>query len=223
MPSSLVRLLAVLLLGLLFRGGTARAEAIDFSYSWTVLPGPVFTGTNPDSGNGLSTGSVIVTAAPPGSSSATLNSMLPAFIPSAEITTTSSANNPPDSFSTPFVLQLNLTDSLSGESASLLFAGTIAGELTATTSSLTSTFTLPAAQAAVLGGREYFVAIDPILANLPSPVVPTPALINARVLVNQAQGPIDENPVQEVPEPGALLLGMAALGGLAARRWWRRV
>ncbi|MFQ3594375.1 MAG: PEP-CTERM sorting domain-containing protein, partial [Gemmataceae bacterium] len=72
------------------------------------------------------------------------------------------------------------------------------------------------------GGREYFVAIDPILANLPMPGVPTPALINARVLVSQNEGqPID--PPFQVPEPGTLLLGAAALGGLAGRRWLRLV
>ena len=220
MQSMLVRLLGLTFLALAALGGPARADSIDFSYTWTVLPGPVFTGTNPESGNGMSTGSVVVTAAPAGTSTATLNSLSPAFIAGAEITTTSSATGLPDSFSTPFQLQLELTDTLSGQSTTMLFSGTIAGELTATTSTLTSTFTSPASQSAVLGGREYFVAVDPMLANLPIPGSPTPALINATVVVNDREG--GDTPIQETPEPGTLLLGAAALGGLAVRRWLRR-
>src|SRR5262245_7248939 len=87
--------------------GPPRQESIDFGYSWTVLPGPVLAG---------GTGSVALTAVPNGTSSAELGSPTPAFIPGVELSSTSSAVDKPDSFSSPFTMKLTLTDTLSGES-----------------------------------------------------------------------------------------------------------
>jgi hypothetical protein len=86
---------------------------------------------------------------------------------------------------------------------------------------LVSTFSTPHSQSATLGGFLYTVMIDPVLASLPVPGSQTPALLNARVMV-QSVGGDDENPIHETPEPGTLLLGAAALGGMMVRRVLRR-
>lgn len=219
-----VRLLVLAFLGLGVVLTPARAESIGFSYSWTVLPSPVFTGTNPDSGNGLSTGSIVVAVVPSGTATAELNALMPAFIPAATLSTSSSATGTPDSFSTPFQVQLQLTDEASGQMSTMNFAGTLAGELTATSSTLISTFSTPHSQGATLGGYLYTVMIDPVLASLPVPGSQTPALLNARVMVTSLgdTDPETESPIHETPEPGTLLLGAAAVGGLMLRRALRR-
>lgn len=182
----------------------ARGEFVDFSYSWSVQPSAVIPG---------GTGSVTLALAADGSSSVELGSLTPTPIPGATVTTTSSASDPPDSFNTNFSMKLHLTDTDSGASGDLTFAGTISGSLTATSSSLTSTFQNPMTQMLTLGNHVYSVTIDPTLINLPSPGSSAPALIDA--LVTASTKP---TPLPQAPEPTSLVLGATAILGLAARR-----
>lgn len=207
MTSSLARLLLLAACGLGLVP-TVQAEQIAFTYAWSVQPSPVFAS---------GTGSVTVIAAPNGPATYDTTSALPTYIPAAELTTTSSATSPPDTFNTPFNLKLTLTDTASSLSDELTFSGTLAGTLTMDSSTLTSTFSSPLTKTLILGDFTYSVTIGPTLVNIPGPGSSTPALIDARVTVER-----NDTPVQETPEPGSLLLGATAILGFAARRYWKR-
>src|SRR3954449_7888752 len=84
---------------------TVRAEFADFSYSWSVQPGPVIPG---------GTGSIQFALAPNASAQATIGAATQMLIPGATLTTTSSASpGEPDSYSNPFTLKLSLKDAAS--------------------------------------------------------------------------------------------------------------
>jgi hypothetical protein len=196
-------LAAALLLG----AGGARADFANFTYSWSTVPSPpVFPS---------GTGSVALALAPDGSSSAALGGGQVA-IPGASVTTASVAGGttPADHFNVNYALKLHLTDTGSAESADLSFSGTFAGDLTAASSTVTSTFHDPVTQQATLGGHVYSVTIDPTFSNVPAPNVPGSADVKALV---QAAGQVQ---AQQTPEPSALALTGLALPLLGAS--WRR-
>ena len=215
-----LRLLPLLTALVLLGAGQASAEMIDFGYSWSA-PTSVFTGTNPTTLDGKSTGSVALAVVDPGSASATPGSTTPTFVPGATLTTTSSATTVPDTFSSPFSMKLHLTDSASSMSGDLTFAGTLAGTLTRTTSQLNATLSSPFTQTLTLGGNVYAVTIDPTVVNLPVPGATSPAAIDARVTV-ASSGTVTPPPTHNTPEPSGLLLAGLGLPLLAAARRWRR-
>jgi hypothetical protein len=195
-------LLAALLVLAPLSAPAARADMINFGYSWTVQPSSVFAS---------GTGSVTLAANPAGTGQATLNSATTAQIPGANVTTTSSANSPAsDSFNTPFNMALQLTDNATQQSGTLTFSGSISGGLTASSSSLNVTFTQPFTQSLTLGQDTWTVSIRPTMLGLPIPGAPA-AQISALVSVSN---------VAETPEPSTLLLGGIACAGLGlfARR-----
>jgi hypothetical protein len=204
----MARLLLLTALGLGV-GASAHADPVDFSYSWAVLPTPAIA---------AGTGSVAFAAAS-GTASVELGSSNTVNIDGAELTTSSSAADPPDSFNAPFGLQLTITDTASGQSDDLTFSGALSGTLTATTSTLTSTLFNPLTQPLTLGDHVYSVTIGPSLLSLPAPGQAA-ALIRAQVTVTSAVP--ETPPVTETPEPGTLLLGATAALGLAARRLWKK-
>lgn len=203
--------LSLLLTALVLSPASAvRAESIDFSYSWSSMPSPVYPS---------GTGSVTFSASAPSTASAILGSQTATYIPGAELTSTSSATSPPDSFDTPFNLKLTLKDIASGQMGQLTFTGKLAGTLTSTSSTLTSTFDNPLMQPLTLGDHIYSVTIGPMLVNVPSPGS-AGALIDARITVaSNVIAPPPPPPVQETPEPGTLLLGATAVLGVLARRY----
>lgn len=201
-------LLALSLLGLLV-ATPARADTLDFSYAWSMLPSPVIPS---------GTGSVQFSLPADGTTSAEIGGTTPAVLPGATVTTTSSAETPPDVFNANFSMGLKL--GAGGETGSVTFAGSISGSLTATTSELKATFSNPTTQKLTLGDYEYTVTISPSLISIPAPGATTAALIDAQVLV--AKKVVNPPPPVDTPEPSALLLGATAVAGLAARRWLRR-
>jgi hypothetical protein len=211
MKSLTTPLIALAFIGLV-AASPARADMIAFSYSWEALPDSVIPG---------GTGSVHLTPSVPGTSSATLDGA-PNYITAAEVRTSSSATSPPDTFDTPFHLKLTLMDTASHESSTITFDGHIKGTLTATTSTLTSTFLNPVTQSRTLGGHLYTVTIAPSLANgqgpLPSPTAPA-ALFDARIQISTPSQD-GQGGNSQAPEPCSLLLGATALAGFAVRRWW---
>ncbi len=201
--------LPILLTALLVLGaGQARAEMIDFTYHWSVVPSAIITG-NP--GN---TGSVNVAAWPDPSTpvQAVLNSSTFTFIPAANVTTSSTAGGtiPPDVYDTTFSMKLTLTDSKSNQSGDLTFAANLQGTLTQTTSNLQVSFQDPLTKSISLGGNLYTVTINPAMFDAPAPTNTAPKQIFANVTVANA------------PEPSGLVLGATAILGLAGRRWLRR-
>ncbi len=206
----------LLALGLV-SAGSARAEMVGFSYHWASSPS-VVVGTNPSNitGNGISSGSVAFALAPAGSASSLLGGG-PTTIPGATLTTTGSAPlDAADSFASPFSMTLHLSDTASGTTGDLTFAGTVNGSLTISTSTLTADFASPLTQQLTLGGHVYSVTIDPAAAGIPPPGAATPGQINALVQVAAPPSP----PAAPTPEPPAVLLaGLAlALLGLACCR-----
>jgi hypothetical protein len=199
-----VRLLLPLAALVILGNERARADAIDFSYQWTVQPAilPGLPG---------STGSVLFSAAQPGTGQAMLGDITGATIPGATVTTTSSATNPADSFQGAFSMKLHLTDTLTNQSGDLTFTGSVSGTLTATQSSLTGTFDSPLSQTLTLGGHLYSVTIDELFHPQP-PGSPALVKISSNVTVNNPTKPTS------TPEPSSLVLGATAMLGLAIRR-----
>jgi len=195
----------------LLSASVARAEFADFSYSWSTSPSPpLFPG---------GTGSVALALAADGSASAAINGGA-TLIPGAAIITTSSAGGTtsPDHFNVAYSMTLHLTDTSSGQSDDLTFSGTLSGNLTSDSSTLTSTFDNPVTRHTTLGVHAYSVTIDPTLLNIPAPGSPTPAEINAQVKVH---GPPVLPPPFQTPEPSTLLLAVVALPLM--RAWRNRV
>lgn len=212
-----VRLLFLLTALVLLGENQARAEFVDYSYSWTVQPSAVIPG---------GTGSVTFAVVPDGTASSELGSATPTLLPGANITTTSSAVEVPDTFNSSLGMKLTLTDTASSSSGSLTFTGSITGTLTALQSNLLTTFSGPLTQTLTLGNHVYSVTIDPTTVSMPTPGSASQALVDALVTVSAASMPPPPPPPpptpHQTPEPSSLLLGMTAMAGLAARRFLRR-
>jgi hypothetical protein len=220
------------LVALLVLGATSslRADFMDWSYHWSITPGPVLTS---------GTGSVAMGLAQDGTGASS--------IPAATVTTTSSATDAaPDRYNVGYNLTLHLTDTPSNSSGALTFHGTIAGTVSADAAHLSNTFSSPTTESVKLGSHLYTVTINPSLMTLAAPGSTTPPQINALVSVTNATGNTPSPPqpptpqiqtpppssgtpggtVHSSPEPSSLALGMLASGwlGLAAlRRRFRAV
>jgi hypothetical protein len=193
----------------------ARAEMINFSYSWSMGSSSVY---------GAGTGSVAFSLKA-GGTAGYQPGPAPTRLEGATITTTSSAGGDvaPDSYSAPFALTLHLTDAASGQSGDLTFGATLSGTLTADSSALSVAFDKPPTRQLRLGGRLYSVTIDPSLVHVPAPGSSDPGSIDALVRVTpRAAASAQPPPVtQETPEPASLLTG-AVGAGLGALAWLRK-
>lgn len=203
--------LALVGLILVCGAGQVRADFVTFDSQWSIAPGAVLTS---------GTGSVSFALA--GSTTTTAETGVTTAIIAATITTTSSATQPPDTFSASFNLGLDLTSS--GQTGHLDFTGTITGQLTATSSTLTNTFNSNGPQVLKLGDYLFSVTINPVVANLPKPGAEAPVLVDAMITITKDSG---GSPPIDTPEPSSLVLGATALSltWLARRRrvWTRRV
>jgi hypothetical protein len=197
MKSLSVRFFPVFVALVLFGQGQARADLVDYSYHWSVAPSAVIPS---------GTGGVQIVLSSDGTTSSAVGAAN--SIPAATVSTFSAATNPPDNFNVSYDLKLHLTDKASGMAGDFDFAGSLSGQLTQSTSSLTSTFGNPT-QMITLGSHTYGVTIAPASLTLPAPGATPLAELKAIVKVEDA------------PEPSTLALGaMAAsvLGFVARRR-----
>jgi hypothetical protein len=181
-------------------GGSARADFIPWSYSWSADP-QVSNGTGgginffPTSGSNT------------GSQSMPNGVVLVAFAPNG--TDPQSLNN------APYNLSLHLTDTTSGTSADLPFSGTLSGDLLK--GSVVNAFTSPLTQTATLGGNLYTVTAG--FYNPPgAPGSGVQGSLGANVVVSAPGG----GPVVDVPEPGGLVLGGVAVLALGGWCWRER-
>jgi hypothetical protein len=212
------RILPISVAVLLFSTGLARAEFLNWTYSWSINPNPVI---KPDD---QATGGVTVALDAGGTgATASLIGMNQFLIRAAELTSTSSAEaDNPDSFDNVlYTLTLTLTDNSDGSSGNLNFNAGINGNLTSTTSTLTNTFSDPLTQQLTLQHHTFTVTVDPSQATLPAPGSAAPTLLDAFITVQETDVPVDP-PVAGVPEPTSFVLGSLAFSALGMGCWWKR-
>jgi hypothetical protein len=195
------RLLPIAAALLLFGASQARAEYMNWSYHWSISPGPVLSS---------GTGGVALALNPDGAGAST--------IPAASVTTTSAATTTPDNFNAGYDLTLALKDNQTNVTDNLTYHGTIKGTLTSTGSELTNTFSEPTTQQVFISGHTYIVTIAPTFVALGAPGA-TATLISANVSVLDGQGGVPV--VQSVPEPSTMLLAGLAMSSLLGASAWR--
>jgi hypothetical protein len=203
MSRSPARLAAVSLACLLLPAGLARADLINWSFSWS----PGAQTLHATSGTGTVKLSTV---------NGSIQSQSGDLTGLAAATVTFSPGNSLSHFSSvPFNLGLTLTDSASTHSGNLSFSGAVNGDLS---KSATPGVTLnsPAGGSLTLGGNVYTVALEYVPVPAPPGFVGVaPGFLFAQVTATSPQ---------TVPEPTSLVL--AGLGlpvvGLAAWRKRRR-
>jgi hypothetical protein len=199
-------------------GTSARADFINWTYSWTHTPTVVAA----DKGG---TGGVSLTNHQGGTGSGNSD------VVATQITTFSSATvNAPDHFTNKnYSLILDLTDSASHQSGMLTFNGTLNGTLSATSANIKNTFLGPLTQHLDLGGNLYTITIGPYAApGIPDAAQTGSIGAHISVLPESSQGGVSGGgsppPSHGAPEPSTLLLaglGLSALVLVGWRRWTR--
>jgi PEP-CTERM motif len=189
---------------LLLAAPAARADHAPWSYEWTPTAFEMASTTG--------AGAVNFTA---GSGTADGNSTVVAM--NLEAFSTADPSTPDTFVDASYAISIALTDTMSGESGSLSFAGLFNGSLSTGAVNIDNEFTGEPEQSLVLGGRTYTVTIGPYTA----PGVPgTPNLgaISASVAVT-GDGPAPPPP-NTTPEPSSLVLAALGVSSLGLR-WLR--
>jgi len=207
-----VSLFAGAVVALLFAGGSARANFVEWNYNWfpKVPASPPYKIL---SDNGES--EILLSNEDPGDAAGSSDLVAT----NIAVSSTATLGNP-DKFlaNGGFVLQLQLQDAASGESASLLFKGKFTGGLSKSNVGLKLDWTndgeFQSEYVVTLGGNTYTVSVGaytppgpPSNANLGS--------IGAHVEVTPGQ-------IQKSPEPSTMLLGCMGLAGMGLAGWRKR-
>ena len=202
MKSLSARLLATWIALLAVAASHSRADFLNWTYSSSASPPVVSVGANSPGGGG----SVQLTGFT--SAAGALSIPVVAY-------TTSAGTGVSFTGSLPYTLSLNITDSTTHDTGSLTFSGSIVGNLSPTSSTLTNTFTT--ASPLTLDGHVYTVSIAPV--NLAGPSSPQQNIL-ATVSVSNAGGggPHPSN----TPEPTSLVLSGLGFTFLGLGRWWKK-
>jgi hypothetical protein len=193
---------AALLLLLTF-SGSARADLIYWSYSWSRSPSQV-----PADSPG--TGYIALTDE--GLKNAVGNTDIVATNIKVHSTAPPSA---PDKFTNaPYTLSLYLMDQASGVNGTLAFTGIFNGTISALNSNIANAFTGLVTQTLILGDNKYTVTIGPYVP--PGP----PASTSSGSIGTHATVKV-ESIISEMPEPSTLILATAALPLLSLAVWSR--
>jgi hypothetical protein len=124
-----------------------------------------------------------------------------------------------------YKLALKITDSTTHDSGTLNFTGSIAGSLTATTSSLVNTLTPVTSKSLTLDGHTYTVTIRSVA--LAAPTSPQQDIFATVSVSNASTGGGGQNGggghpgVQGVPEPTSLLLAGLSVSLFGLANHWR--
>jgi hypothetical protein len=196
-----------------------RADYMNWSYTLGLNNGPTYT-----------SGSSVVSfalnpAKTPGAATIAVGNL-----------STNSSSLSTDSFSAPYNLGLTLTDNATNASGTLMFHGTLAGNLGPTTSTLTNVISDPA-ERLTLSGHVYAVSLPGTTPISAPDKVPTALSAQVQVLVSGAPPvPVprpqqvvrseqvvgSEQVVHQNPEPSGLLLAGLGLSLCSVARRRRR-
>ena len=184
----------------LFAGTTARADFINWDYSWTPSSSAILA-DNPGMGR--------ITLSNDGSGSAAGNS----YIVATNLKTISSADpsNPATFTNKAYGLTLTITDDASAKTGSVSFSGVFNGTLSSQSALIMNSFTGPQTQSIVLGHNLYTVQIGPF-----APPGPPTATISGSISALASVS------VSQVPEPSTLVLSGMCLALCGAGWWWKR-
>jgi hypothetical protein len=116
-------------------------------------------------------------------------------------------------------VSLTLTDSASGQSATMLFTGKLSGSFSATNSNITDQFTGKTSYTVVLGGNTYTVSLTGYTPPGP-PTASNAGSISAHVTVTP--GNSGGGGVASAPEPSTLVLSCLGLGFAGLASWRKR-
>jgi hypothetical protein len=190
---------------LLFAGGQARADLVDWSYNWGRSPIAV-------AADSPGTGGITLT------DEATHNAKGPSDIVATNIRSFSSApSGSPDHFTNAaYSLVLNLTDTASGKSATLNFGGLFSGTVSTSSANVTNKFTGLTSQTVTLGSNSYTVSIGPFAPPGP-PTASNAGTISAHV--NVQPGIIHTT---SGPEPSGLVLAGLGASFVGFVSWRKR-
>jgi len=183
---------ALLLIGV----SGARAEPIQWSYSWSRSPAEVHA-------DSPGTGFISLTGG--GLKSAAGNSYLAAT--NLQAHSTAPTSNPDVFTNKTYTLSLFLQDQDSGKSGTVSFTGEFNGTLTAGSSNITNTFVGPTTQTLVLGDHLYTVAIGPYAAPGPTGVLNVGGI--------GARADVKVSTIFHTPEPNSCLLALLGIAGVA--------
>jgi hypothetical protein len=188
----------------------ARADLIAWSYNWEPAAPAVFA-------DSPATGKVAMSDEP--AASAAGNSQIVA----TNLRTFSSASpGTPATFTNQgYGLILSLTDTASGTTGTLNFAGQLNGILSASYSVLANKFTAPTVKSLTLGGNTYTVTLDGYTAP-PPPGAANAGSIGATVAVaagSKSTG--GGGGGGSSPEPSTAVLACLGLAGLSVAGRWR--
>jgi hypothetical protein len=193
---------------LFFAGTSVRADPIAWTYNWT----PSVSSLSADSPG---TGGVSFTNEP--TKNAINNSDI-VVTNLKDFSTATSAN--PDAFTKggAYSFTLVLTDSASGEHATLTFTGKLSGNFSANNSNITNLFTGQTSQTVTLGKYDYTVSTVAYTPPGP-PSASNSGSISAHVNVQPHGGPVSGG---TTPEPSTMVLSVLGLSFAGAARWRQR-
>jgi hypothetical protein len=138
-----------------------------------------------------------------------------------DFSTATTAN--PDKFSTngAYSVTLVLTDSASGEHATLTFTGKLGGTFSANNSNITNTWTGQNPSPVILGGNSYTVTMGSYTPPGP-PTASNAGSMSAHVSVAPVPPSGGGGPPATIPEPSALVLSFVGLSLAGAAGWRKR-
>jgi hypothetical protein len=198
-PTPAILGLAVLLL----LAPTARAEQINWSYSWSRSP----TEVSADSGSGF------ISLTEESFKHASGNTSIVAT--NIQVSSTATSSHPDTYTNKSYTLTLTIKDAASGHEGTLTFTGVFNGKTTAHRTNITNTFTGETTQTIVLGANEYTVTMNSYTAPGPSDSTSSGSIgAQATVTVSAV--------IQDMPEPGTLTLAGVGIGLLLGVRLRKR-